>query len=130
MPPFRPTAPNDGVLLDVRDLRTSFATPRGYVKAVDGVSFTLTRGRTLGVVGESGSGKTVLSRSIMRLLPKTAATAGEVLFNGTDIMKLKPKQMRAMWGPEMAMIFQDPIDRKSTRLNSSHTVISYAVFCL
>src|SRR3954451_13382716 len=109
MPPFRPTAPDDGVLLEVRDLRTSFATPRGFVKAVDGVSFTLSRGRTLGVVGESGSGKTVLSRSIMRLLPKTAATAGEVLFNGTDIMKLKPKQMRSMWGPEMAMIFQDPM---------------------
>jgi peptide/nickel transport system ATP-binding protein len=109
MPTFRPTAPEDGLLLDVRDLRTSFATPRGFVRAVDGVSFTLTRGRTLGVVGESGSGKTVLSRSIMRLLPKTAQTSGQVLFNGTDIMALKLKQMRTMWGPEMAMIFQDPM---------------------
>src|SRR5690349_4274265 len=99
MPTFKPTAPHDdGVLLEVRDLRTSFATPRGSVTAVDGVSFSLERGRTLGVVGESGSGKTVLSRSIMRLLPKTATTTGEVIFNGNDIMKLKPKQMRSMWG--------------------------------
>jgi len=97
--------PEDGVLLEVRDLRTSFPTPRGLVRAVDGVSFSLSRGRTLGVVGESGSGKTVLSRSIMRLLPKGAITGGEVLFNGADLMKLKPKDMRSMWGPEMAMIF-------------------------
>jgi peptide/nickel transport system ATP-binding protein len=109
MPTFRPSAPDDGVLLEVRDLRTSFATPRGFVKAVDGVSFSLSRGRTLGVVGESGSGKTVLSRSIMRLLPKTAVATGEVIFNGTDLMKFKPKNMRNMWGPEMAMIFQDPM---------------------
>jgi oligopeptide/dipeptide ABC transporter ATP-binding protein len=109
MPTFKPLPPEDGVLLEVRDLKTSFATPRGFVKAVDGVSFSLTRGKTLGVVGESGSGKTVLSRSIMRLLPKTAVTSGEVIFNGTDLMKLKPKEMRSMWGPEMAMIFQDPM---------------------
>jgi peptide/nickel transport system ATP-binding protein len=109
MPAFKPGAPDDAVLLEVRDLRTSFPTPVGSVKAVDGVSFTLTRGRTLGVVGESGSGKTVLSRSIMRLLPKTAQTSGQVLFNGTDLMAFKPKQMRSMWGPEMAMIFQDPM---------------------
>jgi oligopeptide/dipeptide ABC transporter ATP-binding protein len=109
MPTFKPTPPDDGVLLEVRDLRTSFPTPFGSVKAVDGVSFTLIRGRTLGVVGESGSGKTVLSRSIMRLLPKTAETSGQVLFNGTDLMAFKLKQMRSMWGPEMAMIFQDPM---------------------
>jgi oligopeptide/dipeptide ABC transporter ATP-binding protein len=111
MTTLRPnTAQEDGVLLDVRDLRTSFVTPHGLVKAVDGVSFSLTRGRTLGVVGESGSGKTVLARSIMRLLPRgTAVTSGEVLFNGTDLMQLSLKQMRTLWGPEMAMIFQDPM---------------------
>jgi peptide/nickel transport system ATP-binding protein len=111
MTTVRPAADDaGGVLLDVRDLRTSFVTPRGVVKAVDGVSFALARGRTLGVVGESGSGKTVLSRSIMRLLPRsTAITSGEVLFNGTDLMQLSLKQMRSLWGPEMAMIFQDPM---------------------
>ncbi len=98
------------LVLDVRDLRTSFVTPRGEVKAVDGVSFTLERGRTLGVVGESGSGKTVLSRSIMRLLPKgNSVSTGEVYLKGTDVMKMKQKDMRALWGPEMAMIFQDPM---------------------
>ncbi len=111
MTTLRPTAGDDGgVLLEVRDLRTSFVTPHGLVKAVDGVSFSLARGRTLGVVGESGSGKTVLSRSIMRLLPRsTAITSGQVLFNGTDLMQLRLKQMRSLWGPEMAMIFQDPM---------------------
>src|SRR5437868_1095484 len=99
-----------GNLLEVVDLETRFRTERGTVHAVDGVSFTLDRGRTLGVVGESGSGKTVLSRSIMRLLPKgTALTSGQVLFNGRDLMQLGLKEMRGMWGPEMAMIFQDPM---------------------
>jgi peptide/nickel transport system ATP-binding protein len=111
MTTLRPPAEHDdSALLEVRDLRTSFVTPFGLVKAVDGVSFSLARGRTLGVVGESGSGKTVLARSIMRLLPRgTAVTSGEVLFNGTDLMQLSLKQMRSLWGPEMAMIFQDPM---------------------
>jgi oligopeptide/dipeptide ABC transporter ATP-binding protein len=110
MTTVRSVANEGGVLLEVRDLHTSFVTPRGVVRAVDGVSFSLARGRTLGVVGESGSGKTVLSRSIMRLLPtSTAITSGEVLFNGTDLMQLSLKQMRSLWGPEMAMIFQDPM---------------------
>jgi ABC-type dipeptide/oligopeptide/nickel transport system ATPase component len=81
------TAPETESLLEVRDLRTWFDTPRGTVRAVDGVSLTLDRGRTLGVVGESGSGKTVLARSIMNLLPKRAAVpaGGEVLFDGRPI---------------------------------------------
>jgi oligopeptide/dipeptide ABC transporter ATP-binding protein len=100
----------EGPLLDVRDLRTSFVTPRGPLAAVDGASFTLQRGRTLGVVGESGSGKTVLSRSVMRLLPRnTAVSSGEVIFNGQDVMQLSLDEMRGLWGPEMAMIFQDPM---------------------
>jgi peptide/nickel transport system ATP-binding protein len=111
MSTVRPAVGDDhDVLLEVRDLRTSFTTPRGVVKAVDGVSFNLSRGRTLGVVGESGSGKTVLSRSIMRLLPRgTARSTGEVLLDGKDLMRLSLKEMRTLWGPEMAMIFQDPM---------------------
>ena len=98
-------------LLEVRDLRTWFATPRGTVHAVDGVSLTLERGRTLGIVGESGSGKTVLARSIMNLLPKRAAVpaGGEVRFEGEAISGLGVKQMRRRWGVEMAMVFQDPM---------------------
>ena len=71
-----------GPLLEVKDLKTHFPTPRGVARAVDGVSFTVERGRTLGVVGESGSGKTVLSRSVMNLLPKYAIKSGSVRFRG------------------------------------------------
>ena len=98
------------VLLEVRDLRTYFRSPRGLVRAVDGVSFTLERGKALGVVGESGSGKTVLSRSLMGLLPRrTTVRSGQVLFEGLDITHNSPKQMRELWGTEMSMIFQDPM---------------------
>jgi peptide/nickel transport system ATP-binding protein len=102
--------PERGVLLEVTDLRTHFRTPRGLVRAVDGVSFTLERGKALGVVGESGSGKTVLSRSIMGLLPKRGTEQhGSVRFEGQEILGLTSKQMRHIWGREMAMIFQDPM---------------------
>ena len=97
-------------LLDVTDLRTSFKTPRGLVKAVDGVSLTLDRGRTLGVVGESGSGKTVLSRSIMGLLPqRNVVREGKVVYDGTDLLAASDNEVRDLWGAEMAMIFQDPM---------------------
>jgi len=100
----------DGPLLQVEDLRTSFRTPRGRVRAVDGVSFALERGRTLGVVGESGSGKTVLSRSIMGLLPRSnVERSGTIRYDGTDISDYSQAEMRQVWGPEMAMIFQDPM---------------------
>ena len=99
-----------GTLLEVTDLKTHFRTPRGLVKAVDGVSFTLERGRTLGVVGESGSGKTVLSRSIMGLLGgKSLVREGSIRFEGQELIGLSAKQMRHIWGQEMAMIFQDPM---------------------
>jgi len=101
--------PWTGPLLEVRDLRTSFRTPRGLVRAVDGVSFSLQRGQTLGVVGESGSGKSVLSRSIMGLLASNAVRSGEVLFEGRDISDLSPAAYRELWGAEMAMVFQDPM---------------------
>ncbi len=101
----------EGALLVVDDLRTYFRTPRGIVKAVDGVSFDLERGKTIGIVGESGSGKTVLSRSIMGLLPKatTVHPTGSVLFDGQNLLTLPPKKMRDIWGEEVAMVFQDPM---------------------
>jgi oligopeptide/dipeptide ABC transporter ATP-binding protein len=80
------------------------------VRAVDGVSFTLDRGRTLGIVGESGSGKTVLARSIMGLLPKrNVIRAGSVRYEGLDLLTASAEQVRDLWGAEMAMIFQDPM---------------------
>jgi peptide/nickel transport system ATP-binding protein len=90
------------------------------VHAVDGVTFTLERGMTLGVVGESGCGKTVLSRSVMNILPRKAAqhAGGEVRFRGTDLRSLSVKGMRALWGPAIAMIFQDPM----TALNPVLTI--------
>ncbi|HXQ43243.1 MAG TPA: ABC transporter ATP-binding protein [Acidimicrobiales bacterium] len=97
-------------LLDVQDLYTAFHTARGLVRANDGISFTLDRGRTLGIVGESGSGKTVLTRSIMGLLPNiNLERSGSVRFAGHELMSLTPDQLRDVWGTQMAVIFQDPM---------------------
>jgi len=97
-------------LLEVKNLSTSFRTEHGVVHAVDDVSFVLERGKTLGVVGESGSGKTVLSRSVMGLLPKrNVIREGHVLYEGTDVIGYDEKQMSHVWGAEMAMVFQDPM---------------------
>ena len=97
-------------LLKVVDLKTHFKTERGAVRAVDGVSIELDRGRTLGVVGESGSGKTILSRSIMGLLPRrNVVREGHVYYEGRDIIGFSQDQMRDVWGSEMAMVFQDPM---------------------
>ena len=100
----------EGPLLDVKDLTTYFKTPRGLARAVDGVTFTLERGRTLGVVGESGSGKTVLSRSIMGLLPRNnIVRSGTAFFEGHDLVTASDDQLRSLWGSQMAMVFQDPM---------------------
>ena len=105
-----PSAPLEGTLLEVDEIKTHFKTPRGLVRAVDGVSFALERGRTLGVVGESGSGKTVLARSIMGLLPrKNVVREGSVRFEGKEIGDADPDQMRHIWGSQMSMVFQDPM---------------------
>ena len=96
-------------LVVVDDLRTTFATGRGPLRAVDGVSFELGRGETLGVVGESGSGKSVLVRSIMGLLPPTATVTGDVLFQGTNTRTMTRKRAKHFWGREIAMVFQDPM---------------------
>jgi len=100
----------DGPLLELHDVRTHFQTPRGLVRAVDGVSLTLERGKALGIVGESGSGKTILSRSIMGLLPpRGTIRKGSIRFEGREIGGLSRRAMRDVWGKEMAMIFQDPM---------------------
>jgi len=103
-------APLDGPLLEVRDVVTHFKTARGLVRAVDGVSFSLERGKTLGIVGESGSGKSVLSKSVMGLLPKrNVVRGGSIKFEGQEIGSASPKDMERYWGTEMSMVFQDPM---------------------
>jgi len=97
-------------LLEVAELRTHFLTPRGRVRAVDGVDLSLARGTTLGVVGESGSGKTILARSIMNLLPKhNVRRTGRVRFMGRDLVGLDDREMRRLCGAQLAMVFQDPM---------------------
>ena len=106
-------------LLEVRDLRTYFRTDDGIVKAVDGVNFTVEKGKTLGIVGESGSGKSVTCLTIMGLNPKKSAiTSGEALFNGEDLITMSKKRLREIRGNDVAMIFQDPM----TSLNPVHTI--------
>lgn len=100
----------DRPLLEVDSLKTHFRTSHGIVRSVDGVSFTLERGQTLGIVGESGSGKTVLSRSVMRLLPHSnVIQEGSVLFGGVDLNKASAQDLRGIWGAQIAMVFQDPV---------------------
>jgi oligopeptide/dipeptide ABC transporter ATP-binding protein len=102
--------PHEGPLLEVDDFRTHFDTESGLVKAVDGVSFTLERGKTLGIVGESGSGKTVLSRSVMGLLTaRNVRRTGSARYQGRELVGASPGQLRSLWGTEMAMVFQDPM---------------------
>ena len=107
-------------LLDVRGLRTHFASERGEVRAVDGVDFRLERGRTLGIVGESGCGKSVTALSIMGLIPQPPGriAGGEVLFDGEDLLKLPPARLRDLRGDKLSMIFQEPM----TSLNPAFPV--------
>jgi peptide/nickel transport system ATP-binding protein len=102
-------APLDGPLLEVSEVQTFFKTPRGLVRAVDGVSLTLERGKTIGIVGESGSGKSVLSRSIMGLLPNNVVRHGSIKFEGREIGSADGETMRGYWGTQMSMVFQDPM---------------------
>src|SRR5215210_6666459 len=101
----------NGTLLSVRDLRTYFETEDGTVRAVDGISFDLKRGETLGIVGESGSGKSVTNLSIIRLIPTPPGriVSGEVLFHGQDILSLPVDEVRKIRGKRISMIFQDPM---------------------
>src|SRR5947199_8203735 len=101
----------NGNLLRVKDLRTYFETDDGTIKAVDGVSFEVRRGETLGIVGESGSGKSVANLSLMRLIsePPGKIVSGSVIFHGRDVLKLSAREIRDLRGKRMAMIFQDPM---------------------
>jgi len=101
----------NGNLLEVKDLRTYFETEEGVIKAVDGVSFEVRPGETLGIVGESGSGKSVANLSLMRLIaePPGKIVSGSITFRGRDILKLSPREVRAIRGKQIAMIFQDPM---------------------
>ena len=101
---------HQGPLLEIEDFTTHFHTAAGPVRAVDGVSLSLERGKTIGIVGESGSGKTVLSRSAMGLLTATnVERTGSVRYDGQELLGLAPSELRALWGTEMAMVFQDPM---------------------
>jgi len=106
-------------LLEVNDLRTYFRTDDGIVKAVDGVSFAVEKGKTLGIVGESGCGKSVTCLTIMGLNPKRSAiTSGEALFKDENLLKMSQRRLRDIRGNDIAMIFQDPM----TSLNPVHSV--------
>ncbi|HET6815968.1 MAG TPA: ABC transporter ATP-binding protein [Mycobacteriales bacterium] len=108
-----PMAPSADTVLSVRDLRVWYGTARGAVRAVDGVSFDLKRGETLGLVGESGCGKSTLGRGVLGLLPDAAKQAGSVVFEGEDLITMPRRRLRALRGPKLGLIFQEPM----TRLN-------------
>jgi peptide/nickel transport system ATP-binding protein len=106
-------------LLEVRDLKTHFRTDDGVVKAVDGVSFSIEKGETLGIVGESGSGKSVTCLTIMGLNPKrNTISSGEAIFKGENLLTMGPSRLRDIRGNDIAMIFQDPM----TSLNPVHRI--------
>src|SRR5437773_2144119 len=109
-----------GALIEVKNLTTKFYTQDGVVNAVNGVSFHVDEGETLGIVGESGSGKSVSQLSIMRLIPIPPGkiTEGEVNFQGRDLLKINDDEMRQIRGNKIAMIFQDPM----TSLNPVLTI--------
>ncbi len=103
--------PSNTPLLSVRNAQVNFSTARGPLRAVDGVSFDLHAGRTLGIVGESGSGKSVLVRSLIGLVGESsgAGVAGQVLFEGRDLRGLSPREFRSVLGTEIGIVFQDPM---------------------
>ena len=111
-------------LLEVTDLRTHFHTRNGVVRAVDGVSFALEKGETLGLVGESGSGKSVTCQSLLRLVPQPPARlAGRALFAGTDLLSCPTRELRAIRGRRIGMIFQDPMTSLNPYLRISDQLI-------
>ncbi|MBW8903725.1 MAG: ABC transporter ATP-binding protein [Bradyrhizobium sp.] len=105
-------------LLAVENVSVDLPTPRGNLRAVDGIDLNIGAGRTLGIVGESGCGKTMLSRAILQLLPKKAKLSGRVLFNEQDLVGLNPERLRKLRGRSLAVVFQDPM----TSLNPVLTI--------
>jgi peptide/nickel transport system ATP-binding protein len=106
-------------ILDIRDLTTTFATPRGAIRPVDGVSLSVPAGRTLGIVGESGCGKSMLSLSLMGLVPAPGRiTGGSIRLEGRELVGLAPAEFRSLRGSRIAMIFQEPM----TSLNPVHPI--------
>ena len=100
----------DELILEVNNLKTYFFLASGIAKAVDGVSFQLHKGETLGVVGESGSGKSVMSKCVIRLLEKVGRIVdGEIKFEGRDVLSYSEKELMAYRGRDVSMIFQDPM---------------------
>ena len=108
------------MLLEIRGLKTYFATDEGWVHAVYGVDLTIERGETLGVVGESGCGKTVTALTVMKLIPMPPGkiVEGQMLYDGRDLVTLPPAQMRKVRGKEISMVFQEPM----TSLNPVFTI--------
>ena len=111
---------DDSTLLSVKNLVTAFDTDAGRVTAVDGISFDLQAGKTLGIVGESGCGKSVTAMSIMRLLPRPAGQilGGSICFQGEDLVIVSDERMRSIRGKEIGVIFQEPM----TALNPVHRI--------
>lgn len=109
---------SSGSLLVVKEVCVDLATPRGMLRAVDGVDLTISAGHTIGVVGESGSGKTMLSRAILQLLPRKARLSGRIQFDGFELTKLDRWALRRLRGRSIAGVFQDPM----TSLNPVLTV--------
>jgi peptide/nickel transport system ATP-binding protein len=104
---------SDRPVVSVHDLRVYYGTPRGSVRAVDGVSLDIDAGEVVGLVGESGCGKSTLGRGILGLLPEGAASDGEVRYGGHNIVRMSAKELRGLRGPDLGLIFQEPM----TRLN-------------
>ncbi|WP_020432142.1 ABC transporter ATP-binding protein, partial [Paenibacillus riograndensis] len=107
-------------ILEIKELRTLFHTERGTVPAVDGVSLQIEAGEIVGIVGESGCGKSVTAQSVLRLLDEKRQVSyeGEIRYNGQDLLKLTPKQMRDVRGNAISMVFQDPL----SSLNPVYTI--------
>src|SRR5689334_1614005 len=107
--PLPQTTSAGEALLDVRDLKTAFTTDRGTARAVDGVSFSIAPGSTLGLVGESGCGKSVTALSILRLIqtPPGRITNGSIVFEGRDLLRVSEDEMRQIRGNRIAMVFQE-----------------------
>src|SRR5260370_34389758 len=120
-----PSANPNGNLLEVKDLRTYFDTEDGVVKAVNGVSFEVRSGETLGIVGESGSGKSVANLSLMRLIaePPGKIVSRSIAFRGRDILKLSPRAVRAIRGKQAAMIFPDTMPSRNPCMRSSRQLV-------